>query len=120
AVGDGTGAGDVGLVDLLGIHQLQERGGGVVPQLAEGERPQVSIHIDDHERRLRNSCRILAAKILSLSGPLKSTARRRPMLAVMDISHPKTTRSTPSTRAASSTTPSSVTLPLVSRKTLEA
>ena len=35
AVGDRAGAGDAGPVDLLGVHQLQERGGRVVPQPAE-------------------------------------------------------------------------------------
>src|SRR5581483_8946005 len=120
AVGDGTGAGNDRPVDLLAVHQRQQRRGRVVTKLPGSVVSQVSIDIEDHDLPLFMSFAMFAPRIFSLSGALRLAARSRPTLAVRDISQPNTSRSTPSTRAAISTTPSSVTLPLVSRETLGA
>src|SRR5207248_11263985 len=111
AIGDGTRAGHDSLVDLLRVHQPQQVPRGVMPQPSEGEMAQVGVHVDDHVFLPFKIAAMLPPRIFCLSVSLSSAARIRPMPAVMDMSQPKRSRSTPRVRAASSTTPSSGTLP---------
>ena len=88
---------------------------GIVAQPAEGKVTEVGIDVDDHAFRAFRIAAIFPPRTLSLSAALSSAAQIRPTPAVKDMSHPNRSRSTPSVRAAIFTTPSSVTLPLVSR-----
>ena len=78
AVGDGAGAGDDGLVDLLRIHQPQEGRRRVVPERAEREMSEVGVDVDDHALRPSRSLSMFPPRIFAFSAAPRSAPRIRP------------------------------------------
>src|SRR5688500_15698003 len=104
------------LLDAVAVHQAQQAVRGVIRHGAEGVVAEPCVAVDQlHARLLARIRSKLREKICSRCASVISASRTRATLPSIVISVAKSNRSSPKSRTQRSSSPASMTLPLVSR-----